>query len=940
MVPYLFANMMGVYALIRSIVLAGFVLQIHGRVKVSYRLVDFENTGHIELDGGCCDPGLFGCDSCDNRFNLCFDVYGGNNYMTDCAYGNFQTDRLYENNDDFSFPSILADDLVNPIVLIINSWSTGLRFKIEVWDYDPTTADDKIDYYGYNYNYIPDRTSALATEHIVSLHGAGTSLTSVAVKVYCDVHYYGTSSGCNIYCLARDNSEGHYNCNDITGARVCHSGWQGSYCNIEINECDSDPCQFNAVCTDLLADYSCNCPAGTRGKNCDDIDECSSDPCEHGGTCENKLNLYQCDCPREYSGANCDFEIDFCNSDPCQNGATCLGENDYGVLECACAPGYNGVFCDADIDECIGVDCLNNGTCQDGVNDFTCNCTEGYGGTYCELDIRDECASSPCQNNASCVDMVGGYVCVCRAGFQSENCEEDVNECDPDPCSYGNCTDQVGRYTCDCWAGYSGENCTVNINECVDNMCQKNSTCQDGVNNYTCSCMSGYTGIYCDTEIDECSSSPCQNGGRCEDSLDSFTCQCASTGYRGQLCEIDIDECQDEQACPSNKICANVNGSYDCNTKPPEPTPIPGMCRTSVCYNEGSCQIIDGSYQCVCSDHFSGELCETPTELCLSSQCQNDGSCQVLTAENGSVYYICQCPEDYAGTNCEHLSAPQTGTGQGGGFTYWYIVLIGIIIVIILTAAGFYKVRRDRSDKFMDDEPPVFANPHTDSISIPTTLGATAGPPLPPKGKLDDPNMSMTFTNNIYSDIDGTEVRGACALSTNPKDTKDDFEKENPYATGGYLHNNGQEAQFENPYEFARDPDVTDAHPVKENDYSSDPTSVKSAQNPFNLDGPYSTKIYLDKEPPRPISTSIPSPLPHRDNSTRAVPSEYDVPVSQGDNSTRKVPSDYDVPRTMSSTIIPSPTSGEPPYSFNIYTQDEDVSTPNEVSSPTNPKNP
>ena len=52
------------------------------------------------------------------------------------------------------------------------------------------------------------------------------------MKVYCDVHYYETSSGCSTYCLARDNIEGHCDCNDITGARVCHSGWQGSYCNI------------------------------------------------------------------------------------------------------------------------------------------------------------------------------------------------------------------------------------------------------------------------------------------------------------------------------------------------------------------------------------------------------------------------------------------------------------------------------------------------------------------------------------------------------------------------------------------------------------------------------------------------------------------------------------------------------------------------------------
>ena len=93
------------------------------------------------------------------------------------------------------------------------------------------------------------------------------------------------------------------------------------------------------------------------------------------------------------------------------------------------------------------------------------------------------------------------------------------------------------------------------------------------------------------------------------------------------------------------------------------------------------------------------------------------------------------------------------------------------------------------------------------------------------------------------------------------------FRRSTPFAIGSYLHTNGRVAQLENPYDFARDPDVTDARPVKENDYSSNPTSVKSAQNPFNLESSYSTTIFPDKELPRPISTSIPPPPPHRDNS-------------------------------------------------------------------------
>lgn len=39
-------------------------------------------------------------------------------------------------------------------------------------------------------------------------------------------------------------------------------GWTGPVCDIETNECMSDPCQNGAVCIDLHADYVCACPFG------------------------------------------------------------------------------------------------------------------------------------------------------------------------------------------------------------------------------------------------------------------------------------------------------------------------------------------------------------------------------------------------------------------------------------------------------------------------------------------------------------------------------------------------------------------------------------------------------------------------------------------------------------------------------------------------------
>lgn len=37
----------------------------------------------------------------------------------------------------------------------------------------------------------------------------------------------------------------------------------GEYCEAEINECASFPCQHNGTCVDLLGRYECRCPAGT-----------------------------------------------------------------------------------------------------------------------------------------------------------------------------------------------------------------------------------------------------------------------------------------------------------------------------------------------------------------------------------------------------------------------------------------------------------------------------------------------------------------------------------------------------------------------------------------------------------------------------------------------------------------------------------------------------
>ena len=39
--------------------------------------------------------------------------------------------------------------------------------------------------------------------------------------------------------------------------------------SIDIDDCQSEPCQNNGTCHDLVNDYRCDCVAGFNGTNCD-----------------------------------------------------------------------------------------------------------------------------------------------------------------------------------------------------------------------------------------------------------------------------------------------------------------------------------------------------------------------------------------------------------------------------------------------------------------------------------------------------------------------------------------------------------------------------------------------------------------------------------------------------------------------------------------------
>jgi len=184
--------------------------------------------------------------------------------------------------------------------------------------------------------------------------------------------------------------------------------------------CDDLVCENLGTCVEESSGPSCDCQPGYDGDNCEiDIDDCVSDPCVNDGDCLDRVNGYECDCPTGFSGDRCELTVTDCSDDPCLNGATCEDVDD--TYECDCTEGFTGDNCGTNIDECEGVDCENGGACVDQIADFECECQPGYDGTYCETDV-DDCASDPCENGGSCVDAVNSFDCSCVDDWGGDTC--------------------------------------------------------------------------------------------------------------------------------------------------------------------------------------------------------------------------------------------------------------------------------------------------------------------------------------------------------------------------------------------------------------------------------------------------------------------------------------------------------------------------------------
>ncbi len=461
----------------------------------------------------------------------------------------------------------------------------------------------------------------------------------------------------------------------------CEIGTTGEHCEINFDDCFSNPCLHDAPCIDDVQGFNCACPEGTAGPDCSfNPDECESSPCQNGATCRNGLGTHVCECPQGYYGTECQYqyynESSVCTPDPCLNGGecsagrdsyTCLCSEGYSGLhceeevriqggctgnpcyngstctstpqgpECTCSVGFTGPMCRWPLNNCELQPCLNGGLCITGnYGSYQCACTEGYRGENCSEAVPP-CESNPCQNGGRCYNVMDNtaYECECTREYHGDDCETPIipprDFCSPNPCAPGsNCTSTLDSYTCTCPTSLSSVDCSDSspaTSPCDTNPCQHGGTCTvSPPSSFMCSCLRGFTGPTCETNIDECDSDPCQNGGSCTDGIDGFVCRCPSDYVTGPLCEVH---------CPSGH-----SGEF-CETPPT-------YCSEDACLNDGTCIEEVAGFSCACLASFTGQTCETENN-CLVHMCLNEGTCVEVTTGGA----VCACNDGFDGPNCE-----------------------------------------------------------------------------------------------------------------------------------------------------------------------------------------------------------------------------------------------------------------------------------------------
>ncbi|XP_059160605.1 uncharacterized protein LOC131944081 [Physella acuta] len=284
----------------------------------------------------------------------------------------------------------------------------------------------------------------------------------------CSLNYKCMSTSSGYICVCDDGFS-------TTGntCTACEEGYWGTECN---NTCS---CSVLGTSTCDKVSGTCQCKSGWSGTNCDkDVDEClqNTNICPSHSHCSNIDGGFVCACDDGYfnSSNTCEACVEGSWGTECNKTCSCsvLGTSTCDKVSgtCQCKSGWSGTNCDKDVDECIQNtnNCPAHSHCNNTEGSFVCVCDEFYFYTNNKCEACEENYYGPnctlhCVCNTSnhefCTKQGNEYVCSCDKGFEKKcnSCDcEDIDECAlTTPVCEQICTNTIGSVNCSCKDGFA-----------------------------------------------------------------------------------------------------------------------------------------------------------------------------------------------------------------------------------------------------------------------------------------------------------------------------------------------------------------------------------------------------------------------------------------------------------------------------------------------------
>ncbi|XP_066137306.1 delta and Notch-like epidermal growth factor-related receptor [Saccopteryx bilineata] len=467
--------------------------------------------------------------------------------------------------------------------------------------------------------------------------------------------------------------------------------------------CAAQPCRNGGVCTPRPApgpqspapagepSYTCTCPAGVSGANCQLVaDPCASNPCHHGNCSSSSGNSnsdgYLCVCTEGYEGPNCEQpppsvpasgwteSVAPRESQPVpatQEPDAILPRSQATVTLPTWQPKTGQKVVEMKWDQ---VEVIPDVACGNGSSNSSA------GGRLVSFEVPQNTSVKIRQEAAASLILLWK---VTAPGFQQCSLIDGRSVTLLQAPGGLVLLEEMLALGPNHFIGFVNDSVTKSIVALRLTLVVKTSACVPGEGpanglecsgkgrcatkpseaTFSCRCDEQYVGSFCE-EFDACQRNPCQNNASCVDAQEkqdgsNFTCACLA-GYTGELCQSKIDYCVLDP-CRNGATCSSNLSGFTCRC----PEGYFGSaceekvdpCASSPCQNNGTCYADGVRFSCSCSAGFTGPACTQLVDFCALSPCAH-GTCRSV-----GTSYKCLCDPGYHGLYCEEeynecLSAP------------------------------------------------------------------------------------------------------------------------------------------------------------------------------------------------------------------------------------------------------------------------------------------